>query len=67
MTEQHPWLQLLGMIVVASPFLTMIILGVSSLLERNLSEQATTRLVYSTVVMGLSAALLIAALAVVVH
>ncbi len=55
MADPHPWLNFLGIVVVASPFAATIILGISSLLDRKLSEEATTRLVYATIVAGLLA------------
>ncbi len=61
MAEQHQWLDFLGLLVVASPLLATFILGISSLLERKLSEPATTRLVYVTVLTGLISAVVILA------
>jgi len=44
-------------VVVASPCLLTIILGVSSLLEWKLAEETTARLVEATIVTGLLAAI----------
>ncbi len=53
------WLEALGLVVVASPFLLTIVLGISSLLNEKLSEEETTRLVYTAIVSGLVAAVLV--------
>jgi hypothetical protein len=53
MTSAVPfWLEYLGMIVVASPFVLTIMLGVSSLLNKKLTEELTTRLVFVAIVSG---------------
>jgi len=59
MSEQSYWLSFLGIVVVASPFVATIVLGVSSLLERKLSKPATTRLVYTMILSGLLASIAI--------
>jgi NAD(P)H-quinone oxidoreductase subunit 5 len=46
-------LTMLGMIVVASPLVLTVILGVSSLLSWKLAEETTSRLVYAAVITGL--------------
>lgn len=61
MTDQQQWLRLLGIVVVASPFLATLVLGISSLLDRKLSEKATTRLVSATIATGLPASVAILA------
>jgi NADH-quinone oxidoreductase subunit L len=43
----------IGMVVVAGPFLATAILGISSILDRKLSEAAATRLLQAAVVAGL--------------
>jgi NAD(P)H-quinone oxidoreductase subunit 5 len=55
---------LLGLVVVGSPFLLTILLGVSSLLDRTLAEETTTKWVYATILSGLlaSVAILVAML-----
>jgi NAD(P)H-quinone oxidoreductase subunit 5 len=64
MADQQEWLKFPGIVVVASPFLATVVLGTSSLLDRKLSEKATTRLVSMTIMSGLlaSAAILTAML-----
>lgn len=47
----------LGLVVVVSPFLLTCLLGVSSLVSRKLSEEATTRFGHFTIACGLSAAI----------
>ena len=49
-------LQLLGLIVVISPLLLTIVLGVSSLLDWKLPEPTISQLVHATIVSGLLAA-----------
>jgi NAD(P)H-quinone oxidoreductase subunit 5 len=56
MSEYESLLKVLGLVVVASPLLVTIVLGVSSILDRKLTEEATTRLVYAATVSGLVAA-----------
>ena len=55
------YLQALGLIVVVSPFLLTIALGVSSLLGRPLSEERITSLVYAAIVSGLISAVAVLA------
>jgi NAD(P)H-quinone oxidoreductase subunit 5 len=50
-------LTVIGLIVVAAPFLLTVILGVSSLLDRKLAEETTTRLVFAATVAGLVASI----------
>ena len=52
-------LQLLGLIVVISPLLLTIVLGVSSLLDWKLPEPMISKLVHATIVSGLLAAILV--------
>ena len=52
-------LQLLGLIVVISPLLLTIVLGVSSLLDWKLPEPMISKLVHTTIVSGLVAATLV--------
>ena len=52
-------LNFLGVIVVVSPLVLMMVLGVSSLLDRKLPEPTTSNLVFATIVSGLLAATLI--------
>ena len=52
-------LQLLGLIVVVSPLLLTIVLGVSSLLDWKLAEPLISKLVQATIVSGLAAATLV--------
>ena len=49
-------LNALGMVVIVSPFLLAITLGLSSLLDRRISEARTTRLVYAAIASGLFSA-----------
>jgi NAD(P)H-quinone oxidoreductase subunit 5 len=56
MSEYEPLLKVLGLVVVACPLLVTIVLGVSSLLDRKLAEETTTRLVYAATASGLIAA-----------
>ena len=55
----EPLLQLLGLIVVVSPLLLTIVLGVSSLLDWKLPEPMISNLVQATIVSGLLAATLV--------
>ena len=61
MSEYEPLLRFLGLVVVASPLLLTVILGVSSLLDRKVSEDITTRLVYAATASGLLAAVAVLA------
>ena len=61
MTDYEPLLRFLGLVVVASPLLLTVILGVSSLLDRKIDEDTTTRLVYASTVAGLLAAVAVLA------
>ena len=45
-----------GVVVVACPLLLAVVLGLPSLLDRKLAEEATTRLVQAATVVGLLAA-----------
>lgn len=56
MPETESILRFLGLVVVACPLIVTIVLGVSSLLDRKLAEDTTTRLVYAGTVAGLLAA-----------
>jgi NAD(P)H-quinone oxidoreductase subunit 5 len=56
MTETHPLLSTLGVIVVACPSMLTIALGLSSLLGSAISEERTTRYIYLAIVFGLTAA-----------
>jgi NAD(P)H-quinone oxidoreductase subunit 5 len=49
----------LGIIVVLSPLVMTLVLGISSLLDQKLTEEATAKLVYASVVSGLLAAIAI--------
>lgn len=59
MAEYEHLLKLLGLVVVANPLLLTVILGVSSLLDWKLAEETTTRFVYTAIVSGLFAAILV--------
>ena len=52
----------LGLVVVISPLLLIVVLGASSLLQYKLSEDATSKLVYASIVCGLLAAMSVLAL-----
>lgn len=52
----------LGLVVIAMPVVLLCALGISSLIDRKLSETATSRLCQGTIVLGLVAALSILAL-----
>jgi len=54
--------QILGICVVLSPALLVAVLGFTSLIRKPLSEQATNRCTYATIVVGLVAAVLILAM-----
>jgi NADH-quinone oxidoreductase subunit L len=56
MSHEPSWLTFLGVLVVAAPFLLTMVLGVSSLLDRKLAEESTTRAVQVAVISGLLAA-----------
>jgi NAD(P)H-quinone oxidoreductase subunit 5 len=56
MIQYHYILELLGLIVIASPLLLTVILGLSSLLDWKLAEETTSNLVYVAIVSGLLAA-----------
>src|SRR5690242_17018190 len=53
MLQYHYILELLGLIVIASPLLLTVILGLSSLVDWKLAEETTTKLVYVAIVSGL--------------
>jgi NAD(P)H-quinone oxidoreductase subunit 5 len=57
MTTFELWTQFLGIIVVAAPVLLTSVLGVTSLLERPLQEERSSRLVAASIVSGLLAAI----------
>jgi NAD(P)H-quinone oxidoreductase subunit 5 len=61
MPDYHQILTFLGMVVVAGPLLLTAVLGVSSLLDWKLSEEATSRMVHAAVTSGLLAAFVILA------
>lgn len=56
MQDYHQWLTLLGHIVVASPLVLTVVLGISSLLDWRLEEETTTTLVQVLIITGLLAA-----------
>ena len=58
----EPLFWLLGLVVIVSPLLLMIVLGVSSLLDWKVPEKKTSNLVQVTIVSGLLAAVLVLAL-----
>src|SRR3954451_24372764 len=62
MTEIDQVMVYLGYVVVAAPFLLVMVLGGASLLRVGLSEQTINRLVQVAVVTGLTAAIVILAL-----
>jgi len=57
MPDNSQWLTLLGLVVVASPFLLTIALGVSSLMDWKLEEETNKRLVIASITSGLVAAI----------
>ena len=61
MPDSDPLLQILGMVVVASPLLLVITLGATSLLNWKLAEETTARLVYAAVAVGLLGSVVILA------
>jgi NAD(P)H-quinone oxidoreductase subunit 5 len=61
MTDYQQPVLLLGIVVVGSPLVMTIILGISSLLDRKLAEETTARLVHGTIVSGLLAAIAVLA------
>lgn len=61
MPDYNSVLTMLGVVVVASPLLLVIVLGVSSLLDWNLAEETTAKIVYVAVVSGLVAAVAVLA------
>src|SRR4051812_580540 len=56
MPDNSQWLTLLGLVVVASPFLLTIVLGVSSLMDWKLDEETNKRLIIASITSGLVAA-----------
>jgi NAD(P)H-quinone oxidoreductase subunit 5 len=62
MFEHASLITLLGLVVIAAPVLLLCALGVSSLLDRRLSEEATNRVCQVTMVTGLLAAVAVLAL-----
>ncbi len=61
MSDYQPLLTLLGVIAVASPFLLTIVLGISSLLDWQLSEALTTKFIHAAIVTGLLASVIVLA------
>src|SRR5947209_3567161 len=61
MPDHQDLLKLLGLIVVACPFLLTIVLGVSSLLDWKVTEERTTRLSFVAITSGLLAAVAVLA------
>src|SRR4051812_6916858 len=61
MQEYHQSLTLLGLIVVVSPLVLTVVLGISSLLDAKLDEQTTTNLVHVLTVSGLVASVAVLA------
>jgi NADH-quinone oxidoreductase subunit L len=61
MTNFQQLLSVFGIVVVGSPFLLTAVLGVSSLLDRPLDEERSTRLVEGTIVSGLLTAIAVLA------
>jgi NAD(P)H-quinone oxidoreductase subunit 5 len=57
MTSFDLWAQFLGIVVVAGPVLLTAVLGISSLVERPLREERTSRLVEAAIISGLLAAI----------
>jgi NAD(P)H-quinone oxidoreductase subunit 5 len=49
-------LRILGLIVVISPLFATVVIGLTSLLDRQLGEATSTRMIYTTTVVGLLAA-----------
>jgi NAD(P)H-quinone oxidoreductase subunit 5 len=62
MFDHTSLITLLGLIALAAPALLLCILGVSSLLDRRLSESATGKVCQATIVIGLLAAVAVLAL-----
>jgi NAD(P)H-quinone oxidoreductase subunit 5 len=61
MPDLQQWMRTLEIVVVASPLLLTIILGVSSLLDWKLDEATTARYVYASIVSGLLASIAVLA------
>ncbi len=59
MSPTPQWLTYLGLVVVASPFLLTVILGISSMLDRRPSERIMVRWVQTAVISGLLAAMFV--------
>src|SRR4051794_33817338 len=59
MPSPQPWLTFLGVVVVVAPLLLTFLLGISSLLDRQLNEGATTRCTQAAVISGLLAAIMV--------
>jgi NADH-quinone oxidoreductase subunit L len=55
MIDESQWLQFLGIVVVASPLILTLVLGVTSLFGWTLAERRTSGLIYLAVVSGLIA------------
>jgi NADH:ubiquinone oxidoreductase subunit 5 (subunit L)/multisubunit Na+/H+ antiporter MnhA subunit len=55
MIDESQWLQFLGLVVVGSPLLLTLILGVTSLFGWRLNERRTSSLIYLAIVSGLTA------------
>ncbi len=61
MPHYPPFLTFLGMVVVGCPVLLTVTLGISSILDRKLTEDKTAKLVYAAIVGGLVAAVVVLA------
>lgn len=61
MTSFELWTQFLGVVVVAAPVVLTVVLGISSLVERPLHEERSSRLVEAAIVSGLLAAIAVLA------
>src|SRR5207244_1887873 len=62
MFDHASLIHLLGLIVLASPLLLLCVLGIASLLNRPLSEEATGTICQATIITGLLASLTVLAL-----
>ncbi|HEY5314811.1 MAG TPA: proton-conducting transporter membrane subunit, partial [Pirellulales bacterium] len=62
MPDYQTWINFLGLVVVVSPVVLTLVLGVSTLLNFKLAEATTTRLVSAATVFGLLAALAVLAI-----
>ena len=66
MPDADQLMKYLGLIVVISPLLLTAILGISSLVGRRLAEETTAKLVYAAIVCGLTAAVAVLAIMLIV-